>query len=339
MTGAKSDSRGNNAPGADWPSPEFVPGLVSIVIPCFNCEKYVAEAIGSALAQTYPRKEVIVIDDGSTDGSLEVIRSLGPAVRWETGPNRGGSAARNQGLRLSRGEFIQFLDADDVLLEDTVERRMAAFTDDADLVFGDIEHMDATGRKLGRAIRHTGWPGPDPVSYMLMPNIQTSCPLHRRGAIWNVGGFDETLPRGQETDLHVRLYLSGARFKYVPGTVCKVRMHGAETRLGNVAWVRDDPFRELRRIHAMHDLVARASRRLLTARFRRILAIWLWDAGRVAVQNGLRRLAGQYFVEARKMAPDSRTPAFPKYRIVHALAGPLVAEMICGWWRRLAGTA
>ena len=89
--------------------------LVSIVIPCYNAERYVGEAIESALDQTYPHKEVIVIDDGSTDSSLEVIRSFGNHLRWETAPNRGGSAARNRGLELARGELIQFLDADDLL--------------------------------------------------------------------------------------------------------------------------------------------------------------------------------------------------------------------------------
>ena len=78
--------------------------LVSIIIPCYNAEKYVGEAIESALAQTYPNKEVIVIDDGSTDGSLQVIKSFGHRIRWETGPNRGGSAARNRGIELARGE-------------------------------------------------------------------------------------------------------------------------------------------------------------------------------------------------------------------------------------------
>src|SRR5262249_4335435 len=89
--------------------------LVSILIPCFNAEHLVAQAIESALAQTWPAKEVIVVDDGSTDGSLKVIQRFDGFVRWETGPNRGGSAARNRLLELARGEWLQFLDADDYL--------------------------------------------------------------------------------------------------------------------------------------------------------------------------------------------------------------------------------
>ena len=68
------------------------PALVSILIPCYNAERWVGEAVQSALDQTYPKKEIIVVDDGSTDRSLDVIKSFGPRIRWETGPNRGANA-------------------------------------------------------------------------------------------------------------------------------------------------------------------------------------------------------------------------------------------------------
>lgn len=77
--------------------------LVSIIIPCYNAADYVGEAIESALAQTYSPTEVIVIDDGSTDGSLDLLRSFGDRIRWETGPNRGACTARTRGLALAMG--------------------------------------------------------------------------------------------------------------------------------------------------------------------------------------------------------------------------------------------
>ena len=98
--------------------------LVSIIIPCYNAEQYVAEAIQSALDQTYPNCEIIVIDDGSTDGSLDVIKTFSDRVRWETGPNRGGCVARNRGLELARGEWIQFLDADDRITPEKIESQI-----------------------------------------------------------------------------------------------------------------------------------------------------------------------------------------------------------------------
>ena len=98
--------------------------LVSILIPCHNAEAFVADAIESALGQTHPNVEVVVVDDGSTDRSLEVIRSYDGRIRWETGPCRGACAARNRALALSLGEFIQFLDSDDLLLPQKIERQL-----------------------------------------------------------------------------------------------------------------------------------------------------------------------------------------------------------------------
>ena len=77
--------------------------FVSILIPCYNAERWIAQAIESALAQTWSEKEIIVVDDGSTDHSLEVIRQFDGRIWWETGPNRGGNVARNRLLELARG--------------------------------------------------------------------------------------------------------------------------------------------------------------------------------------------------------------------------------------------
>jgi len=81
-----------------------MPPLVSIIIPCYNAENWVRQSIQSALDQTWSPVEVIVIDDGSTDKSLEVIKSFGSKIIWETGPNRGANHARNRGLELAKGE-------------------------------------------------------------------------------------------------------------------------------------------------------------------------------------------------------------------------------------------
>lgn len=96
---------------------------VSIIIPCYNKQAYVRAAIESALAQTHPC-EVIVVDDGSTDGSLEEVRQFDGRIIWETVPNRGGSAARNRGLEHASGQWIQFLDADDILPQEKIARQL-----------------------------------------------------------------------------------------------------------------------------------------------------------------------------------------------------------------------
>jgi glycosyltransferase involved in cell wall biosynthesis len=108
---------------------------VSIIIPCYNAEQYVAEAIQSAIDQTYPYCEIIVIDDGSTDCSLDVIKSFGEKIRWESGPNRGGCAARNRGIELAGGDWIQFIDADDKIAPGKISEQMDLCPDDDTVLY------------------------------------------------------------------------------------------------------------------------------------------------------------------------------------------------------------
>src|SRR5215510_572617 len=122
--------------------------LVSILIPCYNARPWIAQCIQSAIDQTYPHKEIVVVDDGSTDDSLNVIRDFGDRVCFETGPNRGGNVARNRLVELSVGDWLSFLDADDYLLTEKVERQMALVTcnTNIDVVYSPlIELIERTG--------------------------------------------------------------------------------------------------------------------------------------------------------------------------------------------------
>lgn len=101
--------------------------LVTIVIPNHNYARYLRDAVDSALAQTFVDREVLVIDNGSTDDSHEVLKSYGDRIRWIAQDNRGQSAARNRGIEESRGAFIAFLDADDAWLPAKLERQMMLF--------------------------------------------------------------------------------------------------------------------------------------------------------------------------------------------------------------------
>jgi len=101
--------------------------LVSILIPAHNVERWIAETIRSALAQTWPNKEIIVVDDGSTDGTLAVARRFeSRAVRVVTQPNQGAAVARNSAFSLAQGDYIQWLDADDLLTPDKIAKQMEA---------------------------------------------------------------------------------------------------------------------------------------------------------------------------------------------------------------------
>lgn len=196
--------------------------LVSIVIPCFNKEAYVGQAIQSALAQTYRNVEVIVIDDGSTDNSLRVVQSFGTAVRWETGSNRGPSWARNRGMALAQGDFIQFLDADDWLYPRKLEIQVAAARlDPSSVNYCDYELVGNPDQN--KVVRH----GPDiedPVVLLARRSITVTTPLHWKRQLMEVGGFRVDLPCFEEDDLHLRMACAGISFRRLPEVLCVYRL-------------------------------------------------------------------------------------------------------------------
>ena len=185
--------------------------LVSIIIPCFNSEAWITNAIHSALNQTWKPIEVVVIDDGSTDGSLKAIKAFGDAIRWETGPNRGGCAARNRGIELAHGEYIQFLDSDDVLVPDCVEGKMVFRCADDERVCCGVESCDAAS--AAKMVDY--WQGPfHDLEFMIRRGApSTPGPLHRKCDLEAIGGFRADLRCAQEFDLHLRMAAQlGIRF-------------------------------------------------------------------------------------------------------------------------------
>lgn len=182
--------------------------LISVLIPCYNAERWIAQAIESALAQTWLNKEIIVVDDGSTDRSLDIIRGFD--VRWETGPNRGGNAARNRLLDLASGEWLQYLDADDYLLPEKLLRQMALTHTAIDIVYGPV-WIDNRGMRELCPLPDSG----DPWISLVRGDLpQTGAPLWRKQAIEDVNGWKVDQPCCQEHDLYLRLLMAGKRFAY-----------------------------------------------------------------------------------------------------------------------------
>ena len=193
-----------------------VNALVSILIPCYNAERWIARAIESALAQTWSKKEVIVVDDGSTDNSLAVIRSFDGRIRWESGPNQGGNVARNRLLRLARGDWVQYLDADDYLRSTKLERQLQVSSEhpDCDIICGPTAWERLHNGKL--VCTDEIIPEPRDLWVLLakwqLP--QTGGPLWRRAALNHVEGWRVGQPCCQEHELYLRLLASGRRFEF-----------------------------------------------------------------------------------------------------------------------------
>lgn len=208
-----------------------MPRLASVVIATYNRARFLGEAIDSVLCQTHPEFEVIVVDDGSTDGTRALVERYLPRVRYVWQPNRERGAARNHGLRLASGDFIAFLDSDDAWTPDKLERDLARFEErpDAGLVYSDIQLVDVDGRPLRRLRRrgHEGWvTGP-----LLRKNfVSNGAHLIRAEAVRAAGGFREELEfvGSEDWELWVRLS-TRIRFAYVPAATARIRVHADNT--------------------------------------------------------------------------------------------------------------
>lgn len=188
------------------------PGLVSVVIPCYNNQATIERAIKSALCQSYSHIEVIVIDDGSSDNSKKIIRSFGDQITWIEGRNRGACYARNRGVGMSCGEYLQFLDADDELLEGKIERQVHLVSNvstDVGFVVGGFERVHE--KKLAQVVA----PSDEDFWVALIKGGgrfgNTCANLWRADAIVNSGGWNIAWPASQETELMFRLLRSGWR--------------------------------------------------------------------------------------------------------------------------------
>jgi glycosyltransferase involved in cell wall biosynthesis len=199
---------------------------VSVVIASYNTGRYLPLAVESVLGQSYPDVHVWIIDDGSTDDTPAVIQRWRdePRVHVHRQPNGGQARAKNQGVALSRGRFVAFLDADDVWLPDKLVRQMPLFSGQPEVgvVYSDYELMDGDGRKLpkGPILMHRGW-----VSGALL--IENFVPFPsavvRRTCLERHGPFDESLCMGIDYDLWLRLS-PHYQFDFIPDAMVRYRI-------------------------------------------------------------------------------------------------------------------
>ncbi len=193
---------------------------MTVVIPLFEGERFVAEAIASALAQDRAVHEVVVVDDGSTDRGAAVAGAFDAPVRVVRQAHRGAGAARNHGVAVATGDLLCFLDADDVLAPDAIGRHLAVFEaePEVDGTFGEIvEFVDGAPEATSglRAPRITG------------PVRLPSTMVLRRSAFEAVGPFDESLRRSEGLEWLARADDHAIRFHPAPGAVLHRRLHGA----------------------------------------------------------------------------------------------------------------
>jgi glycosyltransferase involved in cell wall biosynthesis len=181
--------------------------LVSVIIPCYNAERFLSETIESVLAQTYPAIEVIVVDDGSSDDTARVAQSY--PVRLICQKNGGVSAARTHGIRQSRGKYILFLDHDDRLLPGAVAVGVDVLEQNPDcsMAVGEHRYIGPNGEQLGCSNKRKRAVTKDHYLKLLEHNfVETPCSaLHRRSSFFIAGMFDESLSGAEDHELYLRL--------------------------------------------------------------------------------------------------------------------------------------
>ncbi len=199
--------------------------LVSILIPAYNAEGTVADTIRSALAQTWPRKEIIVVDDGSKDGTAEIVRRFGSRVTLVSTENQGGAAARNQAYRLCHGDYIQWLDADDLLAPDKLERQLATLRE------GDSRRILLSSpwayfyfrTRNARYIHNSLCEDHSPVEWLLRKmgenlHMQTATWLTSRELADAAGPWDTRLLSDDDGEYFCRVLLASVGTRFVPGS-------------------------------------------------------------------------------------------------------------------------
>lgn len=309
---------------------------MSVLIPCHNAERWIGAAIESVLAQTWRETEIVVVDDGSTDGSLEVIRQFGGRIQWETGPNRGAAAARNRLLKLAQGEWVQYLDADDWLIPDKIERQIAFLPKYAnvDILFGPItlEHWSPESVYM----ESCAIPEPrDPHILLARWQLpQTGAPLFRKQALLDVAGWKEDQPCCQEHELYLRLLMDGKRFVYVEagGAVYRIWSEATLSRR-NKALTRRERRKITDRLETYLQQTGQMNADRLWAinqsRFEMARMAWLSDRAEAVEIVGQIQWSQPEFLPADAAAPRA-------YRTLYRWMGFGRAEKIAAIKRRFA---
>ncbi len=192
---------------------------VSVIIPVYNCRDYLAEAIESVLAQTLKPAEIIVVDDGSSDGSADVAKQFLPDIQYYFQSNAGTGAARNKGIKMARGDCFSFLDADDYWLAGKLSAQSAVLRDNPsiDAVFGHVQQfqspeLDTSEKKI--QCPDTSMPGYLPSAMMI-----------KKEAFFRVGLFETNWKVGQDVSWILRAKEEGLHMAMLPDLLYMRRLH------------------------------------------------------------------------------------------------------------------
>jgi Glycosyl transferase family 2 len=298
---------------------------VTIAIPCFNAERWIAASVESALAQKWPEREVVVVDDGSTDGSLGILEKFGASIRLIRTDHRGGNHARNEALRNSSGEWLQFLDADDYLEPAKISQQFAETNGgaNADVIYSPtwMEDTRTQSREPGEIDATLDVFG----QWLAWQLPQTGGCLWRKSALEALGGWKEDQPCCQEHELYLRALQAGLRFAFAPTPHAVYRLWSEETVC------RRDPRLVIRVKTELIDALRSwmQERGLWKTEHAQIAGRACFEMSRTLAKSDLAEAAAYYRERAERGLIHVAGPAAPRsYRLAHCLLGFAGAEKL-----------
>ncbi|MEG3930099.1 MULTISPECIES: glycosyltransferase [unclassified Microcoleus] len=201
--------------------------LVSVIIPVYNGSRYIVQAVESALSQTFTNLEIIVVDDGSSDRTQEVLQPYFDRIRYIYQENQGVAAARNIACQLAQGEFLAFLDADDYFLPSKLEKQLACFDADPtlDMVQTGWLMVDETGKDIFEIKPWQQASKLDLESFIIFKCVRPSAMMLRRKCWEDLGGFDDHFPLAEDLDFALRLTLKGYKAVWLEEILTCYRQH------------------------------------------------------------------------------------------------------------------
>lgn len=201
--------------------------LITVIIPTYNCDRYIVEAIESVLMQEDCQYEVLVIDDGSTDSTQKVLKPFQDRIRYFKQENQGVAAARNQGIAQAKGNLVAFLDADDYFFPRKLAKQAAIFAENPDIgiVHSGWQRVDSVGNKLLDVHPWEKTPELDLANWLRWKPVLPSAMMFRREWLEYVGGFDPRFPPAEDTDLVLRMALKGCKTAWLKEITVYYRQH------------------------------------------------------------------------------------------------------------------
>lgn len=320
--------------------------LVSIIIPTFNRRDYCKLAIESALGQTWQPKEVIVVDDGSSDGTLDLLREMSRTLpekdfRFLSQTNRGQHAARNEGLKVANGELIRFLDSDDTLEPNALEEQIVELrATGADLCICAKRYMSPEGRKWNVNYKPLRGIVVDPISDFFNLKLRPTTSLWLfRASLFQSHTWDESLVTRGDTDLVGRMIIDGALVCGAPSAIYNQRYHSSTRE--NQKQFQPEVLEGTLRFNQRHLSLMRANkvswgaRRALSRSLSRT-ALRAWDSDR-GLAIAFSRLARRAFpfpeLVLVKTYPAARVTRIAAYTF-WLIGGVRLCGPLWYWWRR-----